>query len=59
MKEKLDKLFGRAFSKMLYRIALVLLGLPTMLVAFVAYLGTRSREEQEYRKYREKAMQAA
>lgn len=59
MKAKLDKLFSRAFSKTLYRIALVLLGLPTMLVGFLAFLTTRSREEREYKQNRVKAQNAA
>lgn len=59
MKEKLDSLFSRAFSKVLYRIAMVLLGLPTMLVGFLAYLGTRSREKQDYNRYHEKALKSA
>ncbi len=48
MKDKIDKLIGRAFGKPLYRIAVILLGLPTMLVAFLAFLSARSREKNEY-----------
>lgn len=59
MKAKLDKLFSRAFGKMLYRIALVLLGLPTMVVAFLAFLTTRTREDEEYKQYRAKAKKEA
>ena len=59
MKAKLDKLFSRAFGKMLYRIALVLLGLPTMVVAFLAFLTTRTREDEEYKRYRAKAKKEA
>ena len=59
MKAILDKLFSRAFGKMLYRIALVLLGLPTMVVAFLAFLTTRSREDEEYKRYRAKAKKEA
>lgn len=59
MKAKLDKLFSRAFGKMLYRIALVLLGLPTMVVAFLAFLTTCTREDEEYKRYRAKAKKEA
>lgn len=59
MKEKLDKLIERAMSKPLYRIATIILGLPTMLVAFVAFLMSRSREQSEYDQYLSKAREDA
>ncbi|MCD8221740.1 MAG: ABC transporter permease [Clostridiales bacterium] len=45
MKDKLDKLMIRAFAKPLYRIALVLLGLPTFVVAFLAYMSRKGQED--------------
>ena len=59
MKDKLDKLISRAFGKPLYRIAVILLGFPTFLVAFIGFLGNRSKEKAEYGKYREAARNAA
>jgi len=59
MKEKLDKLIERAFAKPLYRIAAIILGLPTVVVAFVAFLMTRSREQSEYDQYLAKARDEA
>lgn len=51
MKEKFDKLITRAFAKPLYRAAVILLGLPTMLAAILGFLATRRRESDEYRTY--------
>ena len=59
MKDKLDKLMVRAIAKPLYRIALVLLGLPTFAVAFAAYLSRKSKEDAGYKKIREEAEQEA
>ncbi len=59
MKEKLDKLIGRAFGKPLYRIAVILLGLPTMLVAFVTFLATGGRDKEENQKYMSQVRDAA
>ena len=59
MKDKLDKLMIRAFGKPLYRIALVLLGLPTFAVAFAAFLSRKSQDEAGYRKIREEAEKEA
>lgn len=59
MKEKLDKLITRAFGKPLYRVAVIVLGLPTMVAALVAFLLTRGREDRVYRQYRDRARQAA
>lgn len=51
MKKKFDKLITRAFAKPLYRAAVILLGLPTMLAAILGFLATRRRESDEYRTY--------
>ncbi len=59
MKDKLDKLMIRAFAKPLYRIALVLLGLPTFAVAFVAFLSRKSQDEAGYKKIREEVEREA
>lgn len=57
MKGRLDQILRRAFRKPLYRIALILLGLPTNIVAWILYLTSRNKEEQEYRKLRSLASQ--
>lgn len=59
MKDKLDKLMVRAFGKPLYRIALVLLGLPTFVAGFVAYLSKKGQDDAGYQKIRETAKKAA
>lgn len=59
MKGKIDKLIARAFGKPLYRIAVILLGLPTMLVTFLAFLFNRSREKSTYEKYLAQVREAA
>lgn len=48
MKDKLDKLMSRAFGKPMYRVAMVILGFPTILVAFLAFLMNRGKESAEY-----------
>lgn len=59
MKDKLDKLMYRAFSKPLYRIAVIVLGFPTMIVAFLSFLAHRKKEDEEYGRYKEKARKDA
>ena len=59
MKKKLDLLFVRAFGKSLYRIGMIILGLPTMLVACIAYLFTRGGEKAEYDAVRKKVVEEA
>ena len=59
MKDKLDKLMVRAFGKPLYRIALVLLGLPTFVAGFVAYLSKKGQDDAGYQKIRETAKKEA
>lgn len=59
MKDKLDKLITRAFAKPLYRIAMILLGLPTFVVAFLAFLAYRKKEDEEYRQDLEKVRKEA
>lgn len=59
MKEKFDKLIDRAFAKPLFRIAVILCGLPTMLAAYLAFLMTRGREQSEYDLYLSKAREEA
>ena len=53
MKDKLDKLMNRAFRKPLYRIAVIVFGLPTFIVAFLGFMINRKKEEAEYGRYRE------
>ena len=48
MKDKLDKLMSRAFGKPMYRLAMIILGFPTILVAFLAFLMNRGKESAEY-----------
>ena len=55
MKDKLDKLMNRAFRKPLYRIAVIVFGLPTFIVAFLGFMINRKKEEAEYGRYRETA----
>lgn len=59
MKNKLDKLMTRAFGKPLYRIAVIILGLPTFLAAFLAFLSIRGKEETAYQEDRKQARKAA
>jgi len=59
MKDKLDKLMIRAFGKPLYRIALVLLGLPTFVVAFLVYLSKKSQDDAGHRAIVEAARKEA
>ena len=46
MKDKLDKLMSRAFGKPMYRLAMIILGFPTILVAFLAFLMNRGKDLQ-------------
>ena len=48
MKDKLDKLMTRAFAKPMYRLAMIILGFPTILVAFFAFCLNRNKEAARY-----------
>lgn len=58
MKDKLDKLMKQAFRKPLYRFILILSGLPTFVVAFLAYLAGRGKEDAKF-KVQEQEVRAA
>lgn len=59
MKDKLDKLMKQAFRKPLYRIILILSGLPTFVVAFLAYLAGKGKEEEKFKTQEQEVRAAA
>ncbi len=48
MKDKLDKLMSRGFAKPMYRLAMIIFGFPTILVAFAAFCMNRGKESARY-----------
>lgn len=47
LSKKVGKLFESMFKKLLYRIAMIILGLPVMIITFIKYLGDKGKNSYE------------